>query len=94
MSQVTSTLQRKLEKAGKCILINSANPQYQVMINQFQHLKGIQMNDIDTKSPLPLHEILGASEYSKIKVQQYSRIGQRGEPITQLTQLGSVINQY
>ena len=52
------------------------------------------MNDIDTKSPLPLHEILGASEYSKIKVQQYSRIGQRGEPIAQLTQLGSVINQY
>lgn len=62
MSQVTSTLQRKLEKAGKCILINPANPQYQVMINQFEHLKDIQMNDIDTKSPLPLHEILGASE--------------------------------
>ena len=34
----------------KDVLINIPNPQYEVMINQFQYLKGIQMNDTETKS--------------------------------------------
>ena len=45
------------------------------------------MNDTDTKSSLPIHLILGASEYSKIKVQRLPRIGQPGEPIAELTRL-------
>ena len=68
----------EVSKLEKDILINIPEPQYKAMINQFQHLKDIQMNDIDTKSPLRVHENLRASEYSKIKVQQYSRIGQQG----------------
>ena len=51
----------------KNILINIKNPQYEVMVNQFQYLKDIQINNTDAKSSLPIHVILEESEYSKIK---------------------------
>ena len=53
----------------KDILINIKNPQYEVMVNQFQYLKDIQINNTDTKSSLPIHVILEASEYSRLKVE-------------------------
>ena len=81
----------EVSKVEKDVLINISNLQYEVMINQFLHLKGIQMNDTDTKSSFPIHLILGASEYSKIKVQELPRIGQPGEPIAELARLGWVI---
>ena len=37
------------------------------------------MNDTDTKAELPNHLILGASEYTRIKVQEMPRVGQPGE---------------
>ena len=80
----------EVSKVEKDVLINIPNPQYGVMISQFQHLKDIPMNDTDTKSSLPIHAILGASEYSKIKVQELPRIGQPGELIAELTRLGWV----
>ena len=40
------------------------------------------MNDTDAKAELPIHLILGASEYTRIKVQEISRVGQPGEPAT------------
>ena len=80
-----------MSKIEKAVLINIPDPQYEVMINQFQHLKGIQMNDTESKSSLPIHLFLGASELSKIKVKALPRIGQLGEPIAELTRLGWVI---
>ena len=65
-----------MSKIEKAILINIPDPQYEVMINQFQHLKDIQMNDTESKSSLPIHLFLGASELSKIKVKALPRIGQ------------------
>ena len=61
----------EVSNVKKDVLINIPNPQYEVMINQFQHLKDIRINDTDTKSSLPIHVILGASEYSKIKAQEF-----------------------
>ena len=81
----------EVNKVEKDILICIPNPHYEVMTNQFQHLKDIRMNDTDAKSSLPIHAILGASEHSKIKVQELRRIGQPGELIAELTPLGCVI---
>ena len=39
------------------------------MIESYDQLKGIQMNEIDAKSELPIHVILGASDYVKIKME-------------------------
>ena len=49
------------------------------------------MNDTDTKAELPIHLILGTSEYTRIKVQEMPRVGQPGEPVAELTRLGWVL---
>ena len=46
------------------------------------------MEDNDKKSELPIHLILGASEYSRIKTETKPRIGKPSEPIAELTTLG------
>ena len=46
------------------------------------------MKDTDTKVELPIYLILGASEYTRIKVHEMPRVGQHGEPVAELTRLG------
>jgi hypothetical protein len=46
------------------------------------------MADVDEKPEVPVHLILGASEYSKIKTATKPRIGQPGEPVAELTKFG------
>ena len=61
------------------------------MIETYDHLKGIRMNERDTKPELPAHVILGASDYVKIKMQQCPRVGKINEPIAEQTKMGWVI---
>ena len=49
---------------------------------------GVTMDDEDTKPELPIHLILGASEYSRIKTHTKPKIGKAGEPMAELTTLG------
>ena len=51
------------------------------MIETYDHLKGIKMNERDTKPELPIHVILRASDYVKMKMQKCPRIGKINEPI-------------
>ena len=46
------------------------------------------MDDNDKKSELPIHVILGVSEYSRIKTEKKPKIGQPSEPIAEHTTLG------
>ena len=46
------------------------------------------MHDIDEKPELPVHLILGASEYRRIKTETKPRIGLPGEPVAELTKFG------
>ena len=46
------------------------------------------MHDIDEKPELPVHLILGASEYERIKTETKPRIGLPGEPVAELTKFG------
>ena len=61
------------------------------MIATHDHLKGIEMNERDTKPELPIHVILGASDYVKIKMQKCPRVGKINEPIAEQTKMGWVI---
>ena len=45
----------------------------------FPHPAGVTMDDEDTKPELPMHLILGASEYSRIKTQNKPKSGKAGE---------------
>ena len=43
------------------------------------------MDDTDDREELPIHLILGASEYTTLKVNSMPRIGNPGDPVAELT---------
>ena len=77
-----------VSKVDRSALLTIPNPRYADKIHQYPHLQGVFMNDEDEKPELPIHLILGASEYSRIKTDTKPRIGKGGEPVAELTSLG------
>ena len=73
------------------MLLTLDNPQYLDLLTQYSHLKGVVMDDTDTKQELPVHLILGTSEYTKIKTKTTPKLGKPGEPVAEFTQLGWTI---
>ena len=78
-------LKTQLNKAEKDTLLSLPNPNYLEIISHYPHLNDIKLNDIVKKKELPVHVILGVSDYTKIKMQDRLRIGQPGDPIAELT---------
>ena len=72
-------------------LLSLENPNYPEMLKRYSHLKGVQMEETDTKKILPIHVILGTNEYTKIKMAGYQRVGEIGEPIAEQTRFGWTI---
>jgi len=60
------------------------NPRYEQYLVKYAHLKGIEMEDKDSKGILPVHLILRARDYAKIR----TKTGALGEPIGEKTKLG------
>ena len=58
------------------------------MLSDYPHLKGIKMDEFQTKVVLPIHVISEASDFTKIKTNEAPRIGKIGDPIAELTKLG------
>ena len=85
------SFQTELNKLEREVLITLPNPKYNEMIETYDHLKGIKMNERDTKPELPIHVILGASDYVKIKMQKCTRVGKINEPVAEKTNMGWVI---
>ena len=71
----------------KDVLLNVPNPDYGTMLTKYPHLTGIKMNENQTKATLPIHVILGAGDFTKIKTQERPQIGQIGDPVAELTKL-------
>ena len=69
-----------VSKVDKGVLLSIPNPQYNDKIKMFPHPAGVTIDDEDTKPELPMHLILGASEYSRIKTQTKPKSGKAGEP--------------
>ena len=63
------------------------NPHLDKRIEAHQHLRDIEFEDQPTKGKLPVHIILGANEYAKIRTSQV-RIGRQREPVAELTRFG------
>ena len=57
-------METEVNKVDKGVLLSVPNPRYAEKINQYPHLEGVVMDDKDSKPVLPIHLILGASEYS------------------------------
>ena len=82
-----NTISLRVTRVDPAELLSMENPNYKEMISKYRHLKGATMEDIDTKSLLPVHVILGTSDYAKIK----THIGAIGEPVAEYTLFGWTI---
>ena len=94
--QVSSTsgdfsLTTKVTKVDKNQLLSLENPHYEQCLTNYAHLKGIEMEDKDSKDTLPVHLILEASDYARIKTETAPCVGAIGEPIGEKTKLGWTI---
>ena len=94
--QVSSTsgdlcLDTELTKVDKNQLLSLENPRYEQCLAKYAHLKGIEMEDKDSKDIMPVQLILGASDYAKIKTETAPSVGALGEPIGEKTNLGWTI---
>ena len=49
------------------------------------------MDDVDTKPMLPVHVILGTSDYARIKTATPAKVGDDGKPVAERTRLGWTI---
>ena len=78
----------KLTKVHKGELLTVDNPHYQQLIDSYSHLRGVKIEDLDSKEELPVHVVLGSGEYARIKTETKPHIGRDGEPIAEKTKLG------
>ena len=82
----------EVTKVDRGSLLSLENPKYSAeAIQKYPHLTGIQMTDRDDKPELPVHIILGVSDYAKIRTETRPKIGSPGEPVAELTKFGWTI---
>ena len=74
-----------LQKVNKRELLVLENPGYKQVIEANPHLKGVRMEDDDMKKILPIHIILGANYFAKIRTGERLRVGRRGDPVAEFT---------
>ena len=58
------------------------------MLAEYSHLKGVEMDDKDERAQLPVHLILGANDFAKIRTSVPMRVGRRGQPVAEFTRFG------
>ena len=80
-----------ITKVNKRELLVLENPCYEQIIEANPHLKGVRMDDDDTKKMLPVHMILGANDFAKIRTGERLRVGRRGDPVAEFTRFGWTI---
>ena len=81
-------LKTEVTKVDRNNLLLIDNPKYEEVLSKFDHLKKVKMDDTDAKPQLPVHLILGASDYAKIKTATEPCVGEPGEPVAELTKFG------
>ena len=82
------SLETEVTKIEKNVLLHTANPHYEKLLKKFSHLDGVTMNDSDSKPELPIHMVMGLSEFTKIKTTIPARIGEVGDPVAEFTKFG------
>ncbi|XP_048585435.1 uncharacterized protein LOC116605101 [Nematostella vectensis] len=81
----------EVTKVNKGELLFIDNPNYNKLIGEHAHLNQVNVQGTSTKDKLPIHIILGASEYAKVKTETAPKIGMSGQPVAELTRFGWTI---
>ena len=77
-----------ITKIEKKELLSLDNPKYKEILSKYSHLRGVEMDDDDQKDLLPIHLILGANDFAKIRTRESLRVGRSGEPVAEHTKFG------
>ena len=77
----------ELTKVYKPQLLTIDNPNYATLLSKYSHLKGINIDDNDSRPQIPIHVVLGASEYATIKTSTAQRVGKSGQSVAEKTLL-------
>ena len=80
-----------ITKIEKRELLSLENPHYERVLEENAHLRGVRMDDDDEKDQLPVHIILGANDFAKIRTAERLRVGRRGDPVAEFTRFGWAI---
>ena len=78
----------ELTKVHKPQLLTLDNPNYATLLSKYSHLKGVKIEDNDTRPQIPIRVVLEASEYATIKTSTAQRVGKPGQPVAEKTRLG------
>ena len=85
------SMETKVNKVEKPCLLELPNPHYDNLIKRCSHLSGVKMVDNDKKDQLPIHVVLGACDYARIKTKCAQRVGTPGDPVAEKTTFGWTI---
>ena len=77
-----------LNKLERYVFLTIPNPKYSKILKTYPHLREKHMNDTDEKEQLPVHIILGAGDFAKIKMEKSPRTGIISKPFADLTKMG------
>ena len=78
----------ELNKLERYVFLTIPNPKYSKILKTYPHLREKHMNDTDEKEQLPVHIILGAGDFAKIKMEKSPRTGIISKPFADLTKMG------
>ena len=78
------SMETKVNKVEKPCLLELPNPHYDNLIKKYSHISGVKMVDNDKKDKLPIHVVLGACDYARIKTKCAQRVGTPpGDPVAE-----------
>ena len=75
-------------KIDKRELLLLENPRYDKVLAEHSHPRRVHMDDNDEKSQLPVHLILGANDFTKIRTGERLRVGRRADPVAEFMRFG------
>ena len=81
-------LEIEVSKVDKPELMKLNNPNYAYLLEKLKHLNGAKFEDPDTCNEIPIHLVLGVSDYAKIKTTAALKVGLPGEQVAKKTLLG------
>ena len=75
----------QLTKVHKPRLITVKNANYVALLRKYNHHKGVSIDDPDDRPQIPIHVVLGASEYASIMTTTAQKVGKLGQPVAKRT---------
>ena len=64
------------------------NTEYEKLLEKYNYLNCVKLDDPDSRPQIPIHAVLDASDYATIKTTTAQRIGLPDQPVAKRTLLG------